>query len=214
MTPMEPAAPPDPDAALEMKIADVYRVFACPKPEVIEGCPCCVERREVDVLLATPLRELGIKPLGRYMVSVFLTVGGQQDFKYLLPRILDLAIYKAEEAPDAELVLNKLAHANWRSWPFAQQQAVEGLIGLWFERAVRRHVEQADGYLTDEQAGRVLCGAAIAGLPLQPLLDVLKRPFAAPVLADLLDRSPDQLSPFWEDAPEGLKELLAFLDGA
>jgi hypothetical protein len=35
----------------------------------------------------------------------------------------------------------------------------------------------------------------------------LQEPDAAPVLADLKQRYPDDLSAFWEDAPEAFKKL-------
>ncbi len=36
----------------------IYRAFATECPASIDGCPCCIAERGVDVLLTTPLRQI------------------------------------------------------------------------------------------------------------------------------------------------------------
>ena len=48
----------------------MYPAFAnVPKPRAIEGCPCCIEGKEIDKLLITPLREMSPKELASYASS-------------------------------------------------------------------------------------------------------------------------------------------------
>jgi hypothetical protein len=199
------------DVQVSDAVENVYRAFAAPVPAVIEGCPCCISTRGVDVLLTTPLRELTGKKLWRYVSGAFLTVGGERDFRYLLPRILHVSVIDPANANEPAIVLGKLGLANWRSWSPSEQDAIEEFIAVWFERALARDLAEADeGWIGIEAEG-VLCGAARAGLPLARFLARLHEPWARPVLEDVKARFPAQLSAFWEEAPEGFSELSAVL---
>jgi hypothetical protein len=190
----------------------VYRAFDRPVPKAIEGCPCCIRKRTIDVLLGTPLRELSATTLWPYVSGAFLTVGGEGDFRYLLPRILDVSIHDPGNALDPEVVLGKLDLARWRSWPSSEQEAVEAFIDAWFDHALASDLsgtQQGEVASTDTEA--VLCGAALAGIALGSWLRRLAEPAAAPVLEDLRQRFPHRLSPFWEDIPSGLEEVVSFL---
>jgi hypothetical protein len=165
----------------------------------------------VDVLLTSPLRELTGEDISRYVSSAFLTVGGEVDFRYLLPRILDISVSDPANANNPEIVIGKLALANWRSWPDTEQGAIEELLDAWFECALARDLAEADEYWIGTEAESVLCGAARAGLPLARWLFRLHDPVAAPVLADLKNRFPGRLSAFWNDAPAGFRELSTIL---
>ena len=189
----------------------VYRAFAFPAPAVIEGCPCCLSTRGVDVLLTTPLRELSGQQLWRYVSGAFLTVGSEDDFRYLLPRILDISVSDPRNANDPEIVIGKLALANWRGWSAKEQTVVEEFLNAWFEWALAQDLAEADDGWIGTEAESVLCGAARAGLPLQRWLIRLNDPIAALVLADLKKRFPDRLSPFWEYSPNGFRELSTIL---
>jgi hypothetical protein len=189
----------------------VYRALAVPAPAVIEGCPCCISTGGVDVLLTTPLRKLSGQQLWPYVSGAFLTVGGEDDFRYLLPRIFDISVSDPANANDPEIVIGKLALANWRAWSAREQIVVEEFLDAWFESALVRDLTEADDGWIGTEAESVLCGAARAELPLQRWLIRLNDPIAAPVLADLKERFPDQLSPFWELTPTGLAELSTIL---
>lgn len=61
---------------LEQAIDRLYTAFAdVPKPRRINGCPCCIEKRNISVLLSVPLLELTPDDLSAYAASAFLTVG-------------------------------------------------------------------------------------------------------------------------------------------
>jgi hypothetical protein len=199
------------DARVRQAVEAVYRAFAVPTPAGIEGCPCCASAQDVDVLLITPLRELIGQDLSKYVSSAFLTVGGEVDFRYLLPRILDISVTDPANAYCPEIVLGKLALANWRSWSDTEQAVIAELLDVWFECALARDLAEADDHWIGAEAESVLCGAARAGLPLARWLFRLHDPVAAPVLADLKDRFPGRLSAFWEEAPAGFRELSTIL---
>jgi hypothetical protein len=186
-------------------------MFASPTPDAIEGCPCCISTRGVDVLLTTPLRELSGQQLWRFVSGAFLTVGGECDFRYLLPRILDVSVNDPGNANDPEIVIGKLALANWRQWSAAEQKVIEQFLDAWFECALANDLASAAEGWIGTDAESVLCGMARAGLPLDRRLLRLHDELAAPVLADLTKRYPGNLSPFWETTPAGLSEFSTIL---
>lgn len=195
------------DVRVEAAVEAVYRAFAAPVPPAIHGCPCCINERGVDVLLTTPLKALTAQALWSYVSGVFYTVGSERDFKYLLPRILDTAINGPGTSIDSEIILSKVGLAKWQTWPSAQRQAIEELVDAWFERALAQDLaEMAEGGL-GWTAESVLCGAALAGFPLGHWLARLQEPDVAPVLADLKQRFPKELSGFWDGAPAAFAEL-------
>lgn len=199
------------DKRLREALEAVYREFDEPVPVVIQGCPCCIATRGTDVLLTTPLRQLTGQALWRYVSGVFLTVGDEQDFRYLLPRILDVAVTDPGNSNDPEIVLGKLKLADWRSWSVDEQRVVEAFVGAWFERALASDVAEADDGWIGTDAESVLCGAARAGMPLERWLVRLHDPGAAPILADMQKRFPSEMSAFWEDAPLGFREISTIL---
>jgi hypothetical protein len=189
----------------------IYREFAAPTPSKIEGCPCCISTRGVDVLLTTPLRDLTGEQLYSYVSGAFLTIGGEDDLRYLLPRILDISVNDPRDAIDPEIVLGKLALANWCSWSGVEQRALEEFIDAWFERSLARDVAEMEAGWPGMDAESILCGAARAGLPLERWLIRLHKADAASVLADLKKRFPGQLSAFWENTPTGFRQLSTIL---
>lgn len=202
---------PSTDNRLRDAIEVLYEQFAAPAPKVIEGCPCCIDTRNTDVLLSTPLREISGKTLWRYVSGAYYTVGGDTDFRYLLPRILDVSANDPAEANHPEIVLNKLRLARWKSWSAEETQAITEFLDAWFEHALSQDLSEAGDGWVGQEAESIMCGASLAGFTLSTWLVRLTEPFAIPVLTDLMDRYPDRLSAFWEDAPDGLKEVSAIL---
>lgn len=200
-------------AALEA----IYVAFAAPTPRVIEGCPCCIGTRRVDVLLTKPLRELTGADLWRYVSGAFLTIGSDRDFRYLLPRILELGVGDPGAVPDTEIILGQFALADRSGWSKAQYAAVTELVGAWFDIALERDLREAEDWLISSEAEGVLCGAARGGFDVTPFLSRLAEPSAEPVRACLADRHAKPLAKgaaprgFWEDAPATWGELAAIL---
>ncbi len=76
-----------------------------PKPSSIQGCPCCVDNKEICSLLSTPLREITGGELSSYSSSAFLTVGREADYLYFLPRIVEIGFTEAGWWPDIEVTV-------------------------------------------------------------------------------------------------------------
>lgn len=160
--------------ALQKAIAGLYEAFSCePKPSVIDGCRCsvCISDEKISVLVSKSLRSLTPDELTHYAESVFLTVGSEADFKYFLPRILEILATEDSWWPSPEVVGRTIANAGWNNFSAAQQISLlsffnEVLIGL---------IDERNGWAIDGW----ICGIARGVPDLQPFLDLIeKHPFA------------------------------------
>ncbi|WP_344843692.1 hypothetical protein [Nonomuraea dietziae] len=105
--------------------ARMYDVFGhVPRPERVAGCPHCVEPGEERCLLSWPVASVEAGSLARYAAKALTTWGGVLEFRYFLPRLLECATADAFSYPDPEIVLGKLASADWRAWPEEERDAV------------------------------------------------------------------------------------------
>src|SRR5215472_3381655 len=151
---------------MDEAIEDLYRVFAGYRlgPHV-EGCPHCVSDRDHARLYSRPLRSLSADDLNRYAFKAMTTWGDAQDFRHFLPRILDLAVSgDSDWSVDTEVVLGKLAYANWRTWPEREQTALRSVLRLRWSVGLTQVA--ADGFGSSNarfDTDSWLCGVARAG---------------------------------------------------
>ncbi len=192
---------------LSFAVDGVYRAFSpVQQPSVIEGCPCCIDDKEVSVLLSKPLRKISPAEISSYASSVFLTVGSMADFRFYLPRILEIAVTESMWWPDPEVIGASLASAGWLDWSEHEQQSIVQLFEIVFSQLI----EDTGGSDLDSW----LCAFSRSGLTLDPFLrkltahpDAVLRLYewnAGKILEGCLT------SGFWDDAPAGVRELLAW----
>lgn len=155
--------------ALTDALEAVYEVFRAPAPAKIDGCPCCVERKTVKALHTSALRDLTADDLGAYAASVFLTVGALRDFRYFLPRILELAITDRGFSIGVEVVVGKLSLAEWKTWTRHEQAAVHNLLDIWFDAVAAECASNWDGF--DDGIDELLCGIGRAGVDPIPYIE-------------------------------------------
>jgi len=132
---------------LDRAITDLYRTFAYYTAENLAGCPHCVSETESRQLAEASLKSLSPHDLEDYGLSAMTTWGDVADFKHFLPRLFEILARDADHfATDAEIVLAKLNYAGWRTWPPAEQSAVEQFLhALWLDLLSRHpHVLDAD----------------------------------------------------------------------
>lgn len=183
---------------LDEAIERLYRAFSDePRPAIIEACPCCVTQRELQILASTKLREITAEQLAGYASSVTLTAGSEGDFRYLLPRILDVSMHDEDWWPDHEVICSNLARANWFSWPGQLKDSIIGLFSVALEVAISGD----DGWKADE----LICGFALAGLEVGRFLRRLEAEDAAKTLVKFYERNSQSLmkgklgNAFWRD---------------
>lgn len=194
-------------------IRGLYAAFgSVQKPASIEACPCCEKHKEVCALLDGPLNRVPTLPLSKYAFSAFYTVGSEADFKYLLPRILELATSDVEWYTDLEVLLPKLRLAHWETWSKQQLDAVNAFLTAGFEGAV----------LSIDEPGRAvdswLCGLALAHIDLEPFQRRLLQPNAAQALRELYEWNSHKLlmkgklaNTFWAGNPQEAQVVATWL---
>lgn len=180
----------------------VYDVFAGPPPAELAACPCCVSEAQIRVLLSTPLREITADELTRYASAVLLTSGDVADFRYFLPRMLEISLTERWWWPDIEVTLSKLPVAGSDNWPAAERDALMNL----FEHAFDEAVEASSSNPLHPDVDSWICGLGLAGVDLEPFLRKLEDPAAAHALLQFI-RYNDQYrqhrtlaNPFWDKA--------------
>ena len=193
---------------LEQAIESIYRTFAVDPPSLIDGCPCCIEKRGVDVLLVTPLKSLRGENLWSYVAGLFYTVGSVADYRYLLPRILELAALSPGESNNPEIVLRKLALADWSKWTTLEQDTIFEFVMAWFEHSLERDMNLAFEGFNEANCESIICGAALAGMQLEPFVARLRRLDVREVKAVIEKRLiANEQSAFWNDFPDLLREF-------
>jgi hypothetical protein len=198
---------------LQKAIDEVYAEFRAPKPRAIDGCPCCTSPKDLCHLLEKPLKDLSADDLREYGSSAFLTMGGEQDFKYFLPRLLDIASAQ-DWWPSPEIVLGKLRLGRWNDWPDRQRSAVKRVIDAWFADCLNDS-DRADGSEIDQ----LLCGIARADLPIAEYLEALsKRPLELLFFVDVhearLAMKKRLANEFWKDVPAAAATVIDFIKSA
>jgi hypothetical protein len=114
--------------------------------------------------------------LSGYASSVFLTAGSVDDFRYFLPRILDVSLHEPSWWPDREVVLSRLADANWLTWDRSELDALYRLFHAAFIAAMNGEedpVADIDSWI---------CGLALAGADLSLFLKELQEPSRIEIL--------------------------------
>jgi hypothetical protein len=194
-------------------IAPVYEAFASyARPKDFPACQCCLSDEEKKLLLRRQLMELGADELSSYAADVFLTVGSAADFKYFLPRILELSVNEKFDWPVPEVVLGKLRLANWDHWPESERAAVINLLREKFVRLLQD--ETSDGSDIDEWVcafGRCLPDVTPY---LEPLLDEAhEHKLLGFIQCNWSALEEGKLaSAFWEEAPDNQQRVVAWLN--
>jgi hypothetical protein len=155
-------------SALEDAIEGLYRAFReVPKPRHIDGCPCCIDRKEIGVLLGKSLRLITPRELAPYASSAFLTVGDVADYLYFLPRILEITATDPSWWPTPEVTGRAIRTANPHAWNDAQRTALNDYL-----QAVVKNAIQPDHY---HRLDAWMCATARMGFNVRPYLDEIAK---------------------------------------
>ena len=159
------ALPIDPET--RRAIDEVYRVFSrYPLPTAWDAAPGENCEHRLAVLSSAPLKKLTGDQLGPYADGALLTIGGVDDYRHFLPRIIELAALGCGNwmGLDVPIVTCRLEYGHWRNWPKDEQAALIEVFLAAFESALhqRPHVGL--------DAEPWLCGLAVLGEDISPLL--------------------------------------------
>ena len=148
----EPSALETAQLECDAAIKRLYEVFGSYRFRADMPCciPHCFDQSEIDALGEKPLRFLELKTLQRFAFKFLTTCGEVQDFKYFLPRLLELTANTRMGFVN-EILLGKLDYANWHTWQDFEQQAVNNFLWAWW------HLELELDDSTPEDCLTALC---------------------------------------------------------
>ncbi|MGV1788995.1 hypothetical protein [Rhizobium sp. A37_96] len=176
-----------------------YAAFAgYPSPENLDASPLGDAEKIFHDLRSAPLANLSGKALGGYAMSAMTTVGGADDYRHYLPRILQHALATpGEPGFDPLMILSKLEYADWRQWPAAERLAIGNVFHASWVYARLQHPDELDAMnwfisaIRLEEDVRSVLDAWLSNLTPNSVLQ----------LADVISRSGDLPygRTFWED---------------
>ncbi|WP_221091028.1 hypothetical protein [Deinococcus aquaedulcis] len=153
---------------LNQALDRLYDVFGqVPKPATLDACSCCMDDTEIRFILREPLRTLTASHLSSYASSALYTVGGWDDFRYFLPRLLELAVQGEWVWPDAELICKRVQYGLDEGYVLSGEEAraLSAFQEAWWRWTLAHLPDQVP--LSVEE---VLVAALIGGTPLEDLL--------------------------------------------
>lgn len=206
---------PEPD--LQTALDTAYAAFRrYRRPSGLEAAPGRNPRRILAALSARPLAELTSDDIGGYMGWAITTAGGVDDYKHVLPRILELAVQgpaRVHVGGDPESLAGKIVYGQFASWPADERAAIIGAFTTAWRQALRTSLEE-------EEAEDWLRGLITLGEPVEALLaDWLESgdPLAGLHLADAVRsetfRRGDARPPFRRDEYAVYEAYSAWLAG-
>lgn len=146
----------------------LYRAFHRDHPPMeIDFCDHCLAPAQIEPLLRTPLRQLTADNLNRYAWNALSTAGEIDDFKYFLPRLLELFAADNLDFLAATRLLPLLGACSER-WLVNERTALEGFLYAWWRSALTT-------YPSATAPRDMLEGIADAGVSIVPPLAAWER---------------------------------------
>ena len=117
-------------------VENLYSAFSdIPRPSKIDGCRHCMSEGDINRLLGQSLRHSDPEILLNYIEDAIWTVGNKQNFKYFVPRLLELGLtdyninnHSGNFIMFPETFGKKLAMADFDVWDQSKQIAVDDAI--------------------------------------------------------------------------------------
>jgi len=138
-------------------IKELYAAFAdVPKPSQLKGCQlgCCMPKEDENTLLGQTLKHSDPELLYHYIMDAIWTVGTKQDFKYYIPRLLELGLTEKEYSEGGNFISfpetfgKKLALADFDDWSDEKQSTVDDAIfHIMTEEALKKDFFSFEGWM-------------------------------------------------------------------
>jgi hypothetical protein len=98
-------------------ILEGYKLFSNYKiTSKLDVCPCCVSEEEQAVLIKTPLENIPLEALSIYNNSATSEVININEFKYFLPRMLELIAELKFPSHSVEITLSRIGYTSLENW--------------------------------------------------------------------------------------------------
>lgn len=148
------------------EINNVYSLFSKYQlTNPVTGCYCnvCLDDKINTYFHTTPLQSIAAGYLSRYFSAVGIMDNNQNDFKYFIPRILEL-IYEDEDDPSLFhiYVWNRLKESNYNNWDKQEIEAINAVFKIYLDKCNKMY-DQRKSDLTHDILADI--GYTAAGMP-------------------------------------------------
>lgn len=129
------------------EITNIYTLFSKYKlsnPVTGHYCPVCLSEDDNNYFQATPLQLVQPINLSRYFSSVGILEDGGNDFKYFIPRILEIIYNDDQNDPSFFFpqVWDRLAEANYNQWKNQEVESINKLFKIYLEKEFQTKSKQ------------------------------------------------------------------------
>lgn len=151
---------------------------------VMHGSPLTVTE-EMQASMRLPIDEIAVRDLSRYAFKATTTWGTPDDYRYHLPRILELMLSpegRGWPGFSSRVVASKLLLTEWRSWPTEEQDTVEGALRTYWRGMLGGYLSEMVAWFVEDTLRRL-------DLPVKEWLadwDLAASPDAVRVFYDLV----------------------------
>ncbi|WP_062431285.1 hypothetical protein [Herbidospora daliensis] len=122
----------------------LYAAFSRhPLPATIDVCDHCVTPEEVQATRAAPLRVLTASALAPYAGNAMSTWGDEEEFRYFLPRLLELLVLDEFDDWLADHLMVQVG-VRWDDWPQRERDTILDVVGVWWEATLNHYPREVD----------------------------------------------------------------------
>lgn len=126
----------------EMKeiIQKGYNLFARYKLNgKLDVCPCCVSEEEQELLLSIPVEKIPLDLLSVYNTSAMSEEIEAVEYKYFLPRLLELISEFNFPAHSVEIALSRMAYLRSGEWSTDETDFLEQYMKSFFKKCLTKY---------------------------------------------------------------------------
>jgi hypothetical protein len=117
-----------------------YDLFACHKLNgKLDVCSCCVSEEEQKQLLSVPVEKIPSDLLSVYNTSAMPEKIDVVEYKYFLPRILELISEFNFPAHSIEITLNRMAYLKPGEWSTEEAAFLEKYMKSFFKKCLTKY---------------------------------------------------------------------------
>ncbi len=113
-------------------IQQLYTLFSSgAPPQTLIGCPCCTTTLTQTKWHQNDVALIDASSISDYTFKAMSTYGTVENFRYFLPRILELLASQQLQI-DRSLVWSKLKYGQWTSWPIREVAAIRQFLEVYW----------------------------------------------------------------------------------
>jgi hypothetical protein len=121
-------------------ILEGYKLFSSYKiTGKLDVCSCCVSEEEQAELIKTPLEKVSLETLRVYNNSATAEVIDINEFKYFLPRILELIAELKSPSHSVEITLSRISYTSLENWSNAEVAFLRKFMESFFRECLTQY---------------------------------------------------------------------------